>query len=736
LLAWISSIALHLALGLLLYLKGGAALKPGEAQSYQPTTPVGRATRLAEAQQQVEKLQQIEKALQQIQQGKPEQSGLTEKPVPPSVPSPHQAVNQKIAPADHRIAQAQQISQAQQVAHQAQANASTALKNAQQAILPTSSSPSISALRELAKASISLQEAKDAQAKAAVTQEKMKQDAGQRPLSSKIQEALKKAESKQEAARQAQQKAEQELQKARKLAAHTAGTKASQDQSLPSEKPGLPGKQPGKTTQNAALRSSLKRAEMAAKLAAKMQEDARAVQQRVQSELGRIQKQVAQAKEQGARQVKPTPSPKVAGTEKHGQNQTKNRAEGNQSAVAHQQNQQKSSSPTIPHGVSPGLPHPGNQWMPGQGTRTASTNAPGNPTQPSALAPPSAPASGNTANTNANQPRDLASAYQTAQETQAHIAETYREVRASQLARIEGISPGEALKRTDTVPFTPEKLSLGPGASLATERAAQRELTTMVARSERLLDQAQHQAGSGAMSLLAQMRKSAVEGAGHMKDMTPFMATDKPATGTERASLPGDPTHLAPPPAPAIPPGLVNRVTFGRRVAASGAAPSDWMSVDTWYTIGPFPNPERKNINTPFPPEAVVDLDATYPGKDGRMVRWQFLQASRPDVVPNIPEEYAIYYAYTELWFEQPMDLWIAIGSDDKSTLWIEDQLVWMSSDVLKGWQIGEGLRYVHFKKGRNRILLRIENGWRGVAFSMTLALKSPQGVDARQQLK
>lgn len=117
-------------------------------------------------------------------------------------------------------------------------------------------------------------------------------------------------------------------------------------------------------------------------------------------------------------------------------------------------------------------------------------------------------------------------------------------------------------------------------------------------------------------------------------------------------------------------------------------------------------------------------------------MRWQFLQASRPDVVPNIPEEYAIYYAYTELWFEQPMDLWVAIGSDDKSTLWIEDQLIWMSSDVLKGWQIGEGLRYVHFKKGRNRILLRIENGWRGVAFSMTLALQSPQGVDARQQLK
>lgn len=240
--------------------------------------------------------------------------------------------------------------------------------------------------------------------------------------------------------------------------------------------------------------------------------------------------------------------------------------------------------------------------MPGQGIRTTATNNSGNPPQPSNVLRPSATPSGNMPASAPNQPEDLASAYHTAAETQAQIAQTYHEVRAAQLARIEGISPGEALKRTDTITFTPSKLPLGRGASLAMERAAQRELTAMVARSQRLLDQAQHQSGSGAMALLSQMRKSAVEGAGHTKDMTPFMAMDKPAAGTEHASPAGDPTHLTPP-APAIPPNLVNQVAFGRRVADGGASRSDWMSVDTWYTIGPFPNPERKNINTPFPPK-------------------------------------------------------------------------------------------------------------------------------------
>ena len=42
----------------------------------------------------------------------------------------------------------------------------------------------------------------------------------------------------------------------------------------------------------------------------------------------------------------------------------------------------------------------------------------------------------------------------------------------------------------------------------------------------------------------------------------------------------------------------------------------------------------------------------------------------------------------------------------------------------LKAWQIAEGLRRVHFRKGRNRILYRIENGWQHVAWSLVLCTK------------
>jgi hypothetical protein len=169
-----------------------------------------------------------------------------------------------------------------------------------------------------------------------------------------------------------------------------------------------------------------------------------------------------------------------------------------------------------------------------------------------------------------------------------------------------------------------------------------------------------------------------------------------------------------------------NRInaSSGRKIMKGQNAKEPWMFVDTWYIIGPFPNPSRQNIDKQFPPESVVDLDATYRGKGDRMIKWQFVQTGEPMIRPPQPEEYQIYYAYTELWFEEASDRWIAVGSDDYSKLWVEGMLVWKSGDQLKGWNVKEGYRKVHFKKGLNRILYRVENGWRSTNFSLCVNLQ------------
>lgn len=163
----------------------------------------------------------------------------------------------------------------------------------------------------------------------------------------------------------------------------------------------------------------------------------------------------------------------------------------------------------------------------------------------------------------------------------------------------------------------------------------------------------------------------------------------------------------------------VNR-TFGRKIRADGT-PAEWMFVDTWYTIGPFDNVNRRNLHRKFPPETVVDLDATYVGKDAREIRWQWVQAHAPMVTPADPAEYAIYYAYTEVWCDRPMDLWVAVGSDDKANVWLNGMPIWISGDQLKGWRVNEGFRKVTFQAGRNQFLYRVENGWLNIGFSLAI---------------
>ena len=167
----------------------------------------------------------------------------------------------------------------------------------------------------------------------------------------------------------------------------------------------------------------------------------------------------------------------------------------------------------------------------------------------------------------------------------------------------------------------------------------------------------------------------------------------------------------------------------------SGGTPVKWMYVQDWYTIGPFPNPDRVNIRRKFPPESVVDLDATYVGKDGKTVKWEFMQTlnapPKDPYSPNGPataippnaEPYGIWYAYAEVFSDVACDRWIAVGSDDRSDIWVNDMPVWGSSNKLKSWRIDEGYRRIRLEKGRNRILARIENGWYGMSWSLCISL-------------
>lgn len=171
-----------------------------------------------------------------------------------------------------------------------------------------------------------------------------------------------------------------------------------------------------------------------------------------------------------------------------------------------------------------------------------------------------------------------------------------------------------------------------------------------------------------------------------------------------------------------------------RRIGGQGSGVR-WIFIDSWYILGPFPNPDRRNVDTSFPPESVIDLDATYQGAQGEGLRWRFLQSQSPYVVPEDPKEYVIYYAYSEIWCDQAMDLWVMVGSDDSSRIWLNDQQIWKSVYKLKPWRLDEGLRKVSFRRGINRILYRFENGWglTGFSFAINLAPASSGNLSSKR---
>ncbi len=258
------------------------------------------------------------------------------------------------------------------------------------------------------------------------------------------------------------------------------------------------------------------------------------------------------------------------------------------------------------------------------------------------------------------------------------------------------------------------------------------------------------QANDIAVDLTEMMKR--IEAGGSQNGTAPTMAsegTGSQGTGTPTTAGPSAPGSAGPPgragrsgAAGSGPPGAyglpvsLNAVSgavkgsvAGRRVRATGdGSGSEWMFVDTWYVIGPFPNPQRRNIDTKFPPEGMVDLDAVYPGKDGRQLRWRFVQVNQAAIHPPDEQEYAIYYAYTTLWFDEERDLWIAVGSDDFSKLWVNDLPVWASGLVQKTWKPNEGYRKVHFKRGLNRVLYRVENGQHACIYSLMLRMDEHGG--------
>jgi hypothetical protein len=176
-----------------------------------------------------------------------------------------------------------------------------------------------------------------------------------------------------------------------------------------------------------------------------------------------------------------------------------------------------------------------------------------------------------------------------------------------------------------------------------------------------------------------------------------------------------------------LPNVVIGDVRAGRgRVIGRGGEFANRLYLDQWYVVGPFDAHGQASLQEAYPPEWGVDLDAVYRGKGGALLQWVLSDSPSYPFIPPDRAEDAVFYAWTEVRVAQDTTVWMDIGADDDSKLWVNDQLVWASGDQDKAWyhrpfyELGpaiaafdlvEGRRRVTLHAGRNTLLFKLYNG-------------------------
>ena len=149
-----------------------------------------------------------------------------------------------------------------------------------------------------------------------------------------------------------------------------------------------------------------------------------------------------------------------------------------------------------------------------------------------------------------------------------------------------------------------------------------------------------------------------------------------------------------------------------------------------WLIVGPFPNDMSKGFDTVYPVEREIlsgelpKLDAKYQGLKGKSVSWQERETERLRGAHYFMDfgaafnasdlDWAVAYAFTQVYSPQAQDAKLLIGSDDGIKVWLNGKLV-LSKLVARGAQPGDDVVPVKLSKGWTRILVKVEEqigGW------------------------
>lgn len=134
-----------------------------------------------------------------------------------------------------------------------------------------------------------------------------------------------------------------------------------------------------------------------------------------------------------------------------------------------------------------------------------------------------------------------------------------------------------------------------------------------------------------------------------------------------------------------------------------------------WYLLGPFDAPGKSGFDKSFPPEALVDLNASYEGQRGKM-SWKRHQTTDAMGQLNLATAIAatseaVGYAYTEIDSPTAQSVQLRCGADDNLTVWVNGEKVLARLQWLNGIRLDRFTAPVQLRRGKNRVLVKICQG-------------------------
>jgi len=167
--------------------------------------------------------------------------------------------------------------------------------------------------------------------------------------------------------------------------------------------------------------------------------------------------------------------------------------------------------------------------------------------------------------------------------------------------------------------------------------------------------------------------------------------------------------------------------------AAAPKTPSVRPSLEwgSWYTIGPFDNTGGGGFAKVYPPEKVVDLKATYKGKNGQTVSWKrqpgFVDGKVIDFEPLFkPKLDVAVYLTRQVKASAACQVDVEMGSDDTISVWVNGKNV-LAHKVARPCRLGDEYLRLPLKKGDNTLLFKICQGKMQFGFAFqALGVDSP----------